>query len=167
MHKRTHTGEKPYECNVCSKGFAMKTNLTVHQRTHTREKPYECDVCNKRFSTASDLRKHQKIHLLCSSCGREIIQPHDVQEYFVEDEHSTQCTCNKCNAKFSNSKKLLKHLKRQHGDDGTYQCCLCQELKSTEPTGIGYLCCVCDVVFDVPRDLEHHMTTTHSPMETV
>ena len=54
---------------------------------------------------------------------------------------------------------LVQHVARQHGNDGNYQCGLCQELESTEPTGIGYVCCVCDVVFDVPRDLEDHMAT--------
>ena len=25
-----------------------------------------------------------------------------------------------------------------------YKCDLCDELEASEPTGIGYLCCVCD-----------------------
>ena len=37
---------------------------------------------------------------------------------------------NKRDEKFSNSKKLIKHIARQHGSDGTYQCRLCQELES-------------------------------------
>ena len=43
-----------------------------------------------------------------TSCRRKIIQPYDVQEYFVQDEHTKQFTCNKCDEKFSNSKKLVK-----------------------------------------------------------
>ena len=137
----------------------------MHKRTHTGEKPYECNVRKKMFSNLSNLKKHKKVHLLCRNCSSEIIQPHDVQEHFVEEEHTKQCTCNKCDKKFSDSKNLVKHIARQHGNDGTYQCCLCQELESTEPTGVGYLCSVCDVVFDFPRELKDHMTT-HSVMQT-
>ena len=163
QHKRTHPGEKPYECDVCAKRFSRTAHLTLHKRTHTGEKPYECDVCQKAFADLSDFKRHKTIHLLCRSCGGEIIQPHDVQEYFVKNEHTKQFTCNKCDEKFSNSKKLVKHIARQHGNDGTYQCRLCQELESTEATGVGYICSVCDAVFDFPKELEDHMTT-HSTM---
>ena len=64
------------------------------------------------------------MHLLCSSCGSQIIKPHDLKEYFIEGEHTKQCTCNKCDEKFCNSKKLVKATR--HGNDGTNnQCYLC------------------------------------------
>ena len=48
---------------------------------------------------------------------------------------------------------------RQHVNNTNFQCGLCQELESTAPTGIGYICFVCDIEFDVPRKLEDHMIT--------
>ena len=74
MHKLTHR-EKPYECDVCQKRFRLSGHLLQHTRTHIGEELHECDFCQKMFSDISNLRKHKKMHLLCSSCGKEIIQP--------------------------------------------------------------------------------------------
>ncbi|XP_036362141.1 zinc finger protein 2 homolog [Octopus sinensis] len=61
-HKHVHTGVKPYHCNICGKMFSGCSNLTIHKRIHTGERPYHCDICGKSFSVTSRLTNHKRIH---------------------------------------------------------------------------------------------------------
>ncbi len=61
-HVRVHSGEKPYECQICNKKFSRSSRLKLHNRIHTGEKPYECRVCQKRFTRSNNLNSHMGTH---------------------------------------------------------------------------------------------------------
>ncbi|CAN3372742.1 hypothetical protein DIRU0_C08284 [Diutina rugosa] len=57
-HRRTHTGERPFQCDSCNASFAQKYRLTTHRRIHTGEKPFSCTFCGKQFARGDAVRAH-------------------------------------------------------------------------------------------------------------
>ncbi|XP_055529142.1 GDNF-inducible zinc finger protein 1 isoform X3 [Wyeomyia smithii] len=54
--------QQPQErtCSVCNKGFPSYASMIIHKRTHTGERPFYCEICNKGFNVKSNLLRHMR-----------------------------------------------------------------------------------------------------------
>ncbi|WPH02532.1 putative Zinc finger C2H2-type [Acrodontium crateriforme] len=62
--KVSTSSQKKHKCKICDKRFTRPSSLQTHMYSHTGEKPFACDVegCGRHFSVVSNLRRHRKVH---------------------------------------------------------------------------------------------------------
>ncbi|KAI0641047.1 hypothetical protein C8Q79DRAFT_920436, partial [Trametes meyenii] len=55
---------KAFVCPLfsCGRMFKRMEHLRRHLRTHTLERPFQCEQCQKRFSRSDNLAQHIRTH---------------------------------------------------------------------------------------------------------
>ncbi|XP_071642388.1 uncharacterized protein [Temnothorax longispinosus] len=177
---KTRKSSDELTCTQCNRSFHHKNSLVYHMRSHSGERPHQCDICSKRFFAASALKVHKRLHsgdkpYKCEECGRHFRQWGDLK-YHSTSIHSEQkhYQCEFCSKQFARKYSLIVH-RRIHTGEKNYRCDYCNKtfrassyLQNHRRIHTGekpHPCEVCGKPFRVRSDMKRHMQT-HSRTKT-
>ena len=60
-HYKKHYSKKELKCKYCSKSFCLPQYKEEHEYTHTGERPFHCNMCSMQFRQRGKLSHHKKV----------------------------------------------------------------------------------------------------------
>ena len=59
---KTHSDDRPYECDFCRKKYKDRGALSKHMLKH-QEKHVSCDICKREFLNSTQVKRHMRFHM--------------------------------------------------------------------------------------------------------
>ncbi|KAH9924746.1 uncharacterized protein B0H18DRAFT_1172784, partial [Fomitopsis serialis] len=117
-HLQSHTGHRPFQCEICGQYFSEAATLAQHKRRHTQEKPYVCDFpgCGKSFAITGALTIHKRTHnghkpFKCTYCDRAFAESSNLSKHLRTHTGARPYSCTEpgCNKSFARPDQLARH----------------------------------------------------------
>ena len=118
--RRTH------QCAQCGQRLASAFKLKLHLRSHSDERPHQCDVCSMTFRRRQTLVEHRTTHeekkFSCATCGGKFLRREQQLEHLVlqlceqkSRRRGNRC-CPVCEMGFSGKRNhaILAHVRQNH-----------------------------------------------------
>ncbi|XP_001991617.2 zinc finger protein 510 [Drosophila grimshawi] len=168
-------------CSYCGQKFARRQWLEEHQRIHTGERPFQCELCNARFAQRSNWRTHMltthqnKANFKCNQCDRQFKRRRLLDNH-IKSRHTKlrDLRCTQCDATFGNPVYLRQHM-LCHTGEKRFSCLICDKrFGRIENRNIHhfvhsirkpYACLVCGKEFMRKQHIQQHIATSmhHNP----
>ncbi|KAF7258338.1 hypothetical protein EG68_04726 [Paragonimus skrjabini miyazakii] len=150
--RRSHSGKRSFECQLCQKSFGHAMSLYQHEIIHCPERHFRCPECGKTFKRSSTLSTHLLIHsdtrpYPCQYCGKRFHQKSDMKKHTYTHTGEKPYICLQCGKAFSQSSNLITH-SRKHTGFKPFSCLHCMR------------------AFQRKVDLRRHMETQHDASST-
>ena len=120
-HNEDDEENKPFKCNVCGKGFKLRSGLQQHERTHSSDRPYVCHDCGKLFRQPTHLQQHMRIHTGekpydCTFCDKSFRQRTILNQHLRIHTGEKPYVCMECGKQFRQKAILDQHYRTHLGD---------------------------------------------------